>query len=71
MQTICKFCGESYNPERKEAGYDYCMKQECLLQGWERPSGIAIVMVHKQGFNVIQSVDAEGQNFMDVHGRSF
>lgn len=67
----CKICNDEILPKERytEAGLDYCMKPECLKKGWEKPKNITVVMVHKQGFNVLKTEEAAGQNFMDPHGR--
>jgi hypothetical protein len=45
------------------------MEHECIKKCAERVNGVAVVMVHKQGFNLIPISEAVGQNFMDSHGR--
>lgn len=66
----CRNCGEPILPVERftEAGLDYCKKYECLKECGERVKGVAVVMVHKQGFNVIRTEEAVGQNFMEVAG---
>jgi hypothetical protein len=66
----CRNCGEAIEPPERftEAGLDYCKKYECLKECGERVSGVAVVMVHKQGFNVVRTEEAVGQNFMEVAG---
>lgn len=71
MTGICNNCGEQILPvERVELGYTYCMKDECLKACQPRVNGIAVVMCHKQGFNLMLIEEALGKNFMDSHGRS-
>ena len=69
------FCRNCYKPilpiERyTELGLDYCKDHDCIFACGEKINGVAVVMVHKQGLNVIPIEDARGQNFMDVHGRT-
>jgi hypothetical protein len=45
------------------------MEHDCIRKCSERVNGVAVVMVHKQGFNLIPISEAVGQNFMDSHGR--
>lgn len=66
----CIGCDEIIEPQERwtEAGLDYCKKYECMKDHGKRISGVAVVMVHKQGFNVISTDMAIGQNFMDASG---
>jgi hypothetical protein len=66
----CISCDEIIEPQERwtEAGLDYCKEYECLKKCGQRISGVAVVMVHKQGFNVISTESAVGQNFMDASG---
>ena len=34
--TICKYCQSEYSDERAEAGYDYCMSEECQKIGLDK-----------------------------------
>lgn len=67
----CNFCEADVNPERWGAGYHYCMDDDCVRQGMKHnwKTDVAVVMVHKQGFNVIVRDSATGENFMESHGR--
>jgi len=67
----CKNCGNPILPVERftEARLDYCMEHDCIRKCSERVNGVAVVMVHKQGFNLIPISEAVGQNFMDSHGR--
>jgi hypothetical protein len=31
--ALCKYCGNSYLQERMEAGYDYCLAENCQKVG--------------------------------------
>lgn len=68
---LCKNCHNPILPIERftEAGLDYCMDHDCIKKCAERVNGVAVVMVHKQGFNLIPISEAVGQNFMDSHGR--
>lgn len=33
MNAICKYCNQEYILERKEAGYDYCLAEDCQKIG--------------------------------------
>lgn len=70
-EILCKNCSQPIIPIERytEAGLDYCKNLDCIKRCGEKITGAAVVMVHKQGFNVIPIEDARGQNFMDVHGR--
>jgi hypothetical protein len=70
---LCRNCSQPIVPIERytEAGLDYCKDPECIYLCGEKITGVAVVMLHKQGFNVIPIEDARGKNFMDVHGRSF
>jgi hypothetical protein len=69
---VCKNCNEPIIPIERftDAGLDYCKNPECIKICGEKIGGVAVVMFHKQGFNVITINDAIGKNFMDVHGRT-
>lgn len=66
----CRNCNEPIEPPERytEAGLDYCKKYECMKECGQRVSGVAVVMVHKQGFNCISIEEAKGANFMDASG---
>lgn len=66
-EVLCRNCNEPIVPVERytEAGLDYCKKYECLKECGERIAGVAVVMVHKQGFNVIRISEASGVNYMD------
>ena len=67
----CKNCGNTIEPpERAEAGYDYCKDPECVAECHRKPNGFAVVMLHKQGPQIIGLEYVHGHNFMDTHGRS-
>ena len=63
----CRNCNEPIEPVERytEAGLDYCKKYECLRECGERLNGFTVVMVHKQGFNVVNTTEALGCNYMD------
>lgn len=66
----CVECDEIIEPQERwtEAGLDFCKSYECIKKHRKRISGVAVVMVHKQGFNCISINEAVGQNFMDASG---
>ena len=66
----CRNCGGAIMPiGRVEAGYDYCKKPDCVAECHRKPSNLAVVMLHKQGPQVIGLEFAMGHNYMDSHGR--
>ncbi len=68
---LCKNCNEPILPRERweEAGFDYCLDPECYKTVGRRVTGVAVVMLHKQGFNLVPIDDAIGVNYMDNHGR--
>lgn len=63
----CRNCNEPIEPIERytEAGLDFCKKYECLKECGERVNGVAVVMVHKSGLQVVRTEDIMGKNFMD------
>lgn len=66
----CIECNDIIDPPERwtEAGLEYCKKYECMKEHGKKINGVAVVMVHKQGFNCISIEEAKGENFMDASG---
>lgn len=42
--AICAICGEGFNAERAELGYNYCMRQACAKLGFKaKPVEVEVV----------------------------
>lgn len=60
--AICKFCSNEYSDERFDAGYDYCMEEDCQkigLQEMERAflKEYTPALLHKSNYFWIKKTD--------------
>lgn len=65
--AICKNCGDHYSDDRMEAGFDYCMDDECVAECM-RPPMVVVLGVHKSNPQVVRWDSSEvtsKQSFMN------
>ena len=51
----CIYCGKPVDPERWEAGYNYCMSANCAHKLRERRGRYRLILMPKQGFTYVDS----------------
>jgi len=65
--AICVYCNQEYIEERKEAGYDYCLANNCHLEGlngkhreWLKEYTVALL--HKSNYFWVKKSDLASLN---------